>query len=100
MNDPTVACFFREVLVDDGVDLLELLELLCIVCGGSIVLKGIKKGTQLDVRVLSDLILGVVLVAGDHAYLVHQVITGQQSLDGLLEEAELLLLGGANLLIL
>ena len=49
MNDPTVACFFREVLVDYGVDLLELLEFLCIVCWGSIVLKGIKKDAKLDV---------------------------------------------------
>ena len=43
MNDPTVACFFRKVLVDDGIDLLELLKLLRIVCRSSIVLKGVKK---------------------------------------------------------
>ena len=39
MNYPTVACFFRKVLVDDGIDLLELLKLLRIVCRSSIVLK-------------------------------------------------------------
>lgn len=77
MNDPTIACFFREVLMDDGVDLLKLLQFLRIICGSPIILKGVKKGTQLDNRILSDLVLGVILVTGNHAYLVHEVVTGK-----------------------